>query len=313
MESRANYVAVGAFVLLMTGVIIGVTLWLAQAQFQAQYVMFEVHVPGSVSGLDLGSPVRRNGIEIGRVAAIQQDPQDPALVNVMLRVRAPSRLRADSVASITTQGLTGSSFIEIIPGTAGSPSMDDRTTAPYPVIAFQASGIQEVLNKTPLVLSRLTTIEDQIQQILNEQNRAAITESLENIRDLTAALNRRAGTIDALIVDSGQTMHNLAGASTALTTLLAHANGTLAKADQLAASANTTFAQTGKLTVNLNSIVQSDRSGLHDLTTTVPAQLNELLASTTRLTQSLNRISTGLEQDPSRLLLGARDQGYRPQ
>jgi phospholipid/cholesterol/gamma-HCH transport system substrate-binding protein len=191
--------------------------------------------------------------------------------------------------------------------------MDDRTTAPYPVIAFQASGIQEVLNKTPLILSRLTTIEDQIQQVLNEQNRAAITESLENIRDLTATLNSRAGTIDALIADSGQTMRNLAGASTELTTLLAHANGTLAKADQLAASANTTFAQTGKLAINLNAIVQSDRSGLHDLTTTVPARLNELLVSTTRLTQSLNRVSTGLEQDPSRLLLGARDQGYKPQ
>jgi len=42
------------------------------------------------------------------------------------------------------------------------------------------------------------------------------------------------------------------------------------------------------------------------------AQLDELLAETRRLVASLNRVSTGLERDPSGLLLGVRREGYRP-
>lgn len=312
MESRANYVAVGAFVLLIVVTLIVAVLWLAQAQFQAQFAMFLVRVPGSVSGLDIGAPVQRNGIDIGRVDSIQQDPEDPAAVNVVLRVREPVRLRADSAASITTQGLTGSSYIEIAGGSAASPLLPERSTAPYPVIAYRSSGLQQVMDNVPLVLSRLTAIEDQLQQVLNEKNRAAITDTLGNLRDLTAALNRRSGTIDALLTDSSQTMHNLAGASAELNTLLAHANGTLSKADRAAETANTTFGQAGRLVTNLDTMLQADRGGLHELTTTVPARLDTLLASTLRLTQSLDRVSTKLEQDPSSILFGARDQGYRP-
>jgi hypothetical protein len=51
---------------------------------------------------------------------------------------------------------------------------------------------------------------------------------------------------------------------------------------------------------------------LRELTTNGTAQFNELLAEARRLVASLNRVSTGLERDPSRLLLGDRREGYKP-
>jgi phospholipid/cholesterol/gamma-HCH transport system substrate-binding protein len=312
MESRANYVAVGAFVLAMAAAILVATLWLAQAQLQAHYALFEMRVSGSVSGLDLGAPVRMNGIDIGQVAEIEQDVQDPALVNVLLRVREPARIHADSVASQEIQGLTGGSYIEITGGTAASPLLAATAVPPYPIIASRASGLQQVVNNAPLLLTRLNTIADELQLVVNDQNRRAITEMLTNLRDISATLDRRTQDIDQLIVDGGHTMHNLAAASDGLNALLAHLDKTSTGADHMVATADNTLDQATKLAVDLQRVVQSSQGGIRELTTTVPARLDELLVSANRLTQSLDRVSTGLERDPSRVLFGVRDQGYRP-
>ena len=84
------------------------------------------------------------------------------------------------------------------------------------------------------------------------------------------------------------------------------------KGDQLIASARDTFDRSTKLASDLDALVQASRPGLRELTTNGVAQLDELLAETRRLVASLNRVSTGLERDPSGLLLGVRREGYRP-
>ena len=107
METRANYVAVGAFVLtVLAGVFVAV-LWLARVQFETGYKYYETHVAGPVTGLGSGALVRLNGIEIGRVTRIELDPKDPQLVRLILQVRNTVEIRTDAVASTETLGLTG--------------------------------------------------------------------------------------------------------------------------------------------------------------------------------------------------------------
>ena len=93
----------------------------------------------------------------------------------------------------------------------------------------------------------------------------------------------------------------------------ANLDRTSGKADQLIASANSTHSTMRR---NLRPIsmllVQASRPGLRELTTNGTAQLTELLSEARRLVASLNRVSTGLERDPSRLLLGDRREGYKP-
>src|SRR5262245_21624183 len=113
MEARANYVAVGAFVLVVLAALFVSGLWIAHVQFQTQYQYIETKVVGPVSGLGAGAAVRLNGIEVGHVARIDLDPDDPSRVTILLQVRSSIPLRADSVASIESQGLTGASYVEI--------------------------------------------------------------------------------------------------------------------------------------------------------------------------------------------------------
>ncbi|HEY2620539.1 MAG TPA: MlaD family protein [Acetobacteraceae bacterium] len=312
MEARAGYVAVGAFVLAVLGGILVATLWLARVQFETQYQYFETHVAGPVSGLGSGALVRLNGIEVGRVARIGLDPKDPRLVTLLLQVRDTIEIHADSVASIETQGLTGVSYVEISGGTLGSPVLTTAAGQAYPQIASRPSSLQQVFDNAPELVSRLMVIADRVEAVLDDKNRAVIAQTLDNIRDTTAVFDRRSKDIDQLIVDSGVTMHNLADASATLKDSLANLDRTSGNADRLIATANTTFEHATRLASDLDAVVQASRPGLRDLTTNATAQLDELLSDARRLLASLNRVSTGLERDPSRLLLGDRHQGYQP-
>ncbi len=312
MELRANYVATGAFVLLVLAGIVIAALWLAGAQWNTHYGLFETHVSGSVSGLDTGAPVRLNGIGVGHVARIDQDAQNPDDVIVLLQIRQDATIRRDSVASLEMQGLTGGRYVEITGGTLDSPKLTATAGPPYPVIASRPSSLDALFNSAPQLMAALNGIAERLQAVLNDRNLRAISETLGNLSDLTGNLDQRSRDLDHLLADGGSALHNLAKASATLNTLLEHFQGTSTNVDRLVASANLTFIRATLLADNLDDVVRTSRPGLHQLTTTVPARLDALLTMTNRLAASLDRVSAELERNPSTLLFGANQQGYRP-
>jgi phospholipid/cholesterol/gamma-HCH transport system substrate-binding protein len=312
MEARANYVAVGAFVLLVLVGIVLATLWLARVEFQTEYKFYQTHVAGSVSGLDAGAPVRLNGIDVGRVTRIDLDPANPQLVTLVMEIRGSIELHADAVASLETQGLTGISYMEISGGTLASPLLTAAHGGQYPAIASRPSSLQQVFDNAPEVLAHLLVIANRVEAVLDDKNRTAIAETLANLRDTTGVIDRRRKDIDRVISDAGKTMHNLSTASGVLDVLVANLEHTSGKADRLIASANTTFDRTSRLANDLDAVVRSSTPGLQRLTTTDTARLDQFLVDADRLTASLTRLSQGLERNPQQVLFGAHLDGYRP-
>ena len=312
MDTRANYVAVGAFVLLVLVGIFGAALWLARVQFQTAYKYYEADVPGPVTGLGMGALVRLNGIEVGRVTRIEQDPRNPELVRLILEARNTVEVRADSVASLETLGLTGVEYVEISGGTLNSPPLVAAPGQEYPTIASRESSLQRVFNNAPELLAHLLVITDRVESMLDEKNRQAIADTLANIRDTTAVFKDHTRDFDQLITDGGKAMHNLAVASTSLEDMLSKFDRTSDKADRLVAAANDMIHQATKLATDLDSVVVSAKPGLRDLTTTDVDQINALLSDTRRLITNLDRASAELERDPSGFLFGERRAGYTP-
>lgn len=312
METRANYVAVGAFILIVLAGILVATLWLARIQFKTEYKYYETNVEGPVTGLGTGALVRLNGIEVGRVIRIEQDPNDPQRVRLILQVRNTVEIRGDAVVSLETLGLTGVGYIEISGGTLNAPPLVAAHGQPYPVIASRPSSLQQVFNNAPELVARLLVIANRIAAVLDEKNRQALSDTLANLRDTTAVLKDHRDDIGELIDDSHRTMHNLVSASTSLRDMLAKLDRTSDKLDGLVEEANDTLRQATKLANDIDAIVASSKPGLHDLTTNGVNQLNLLLVDARHLIASLDRVSTELERDPSRFLFGERRGGYTP-
>ena len=229
-----------------------------------------------------------------------------------LRYSRTQRYALTSLASLEMQGLTGGQYVEISGGALASPKLTAAAGQPYPTIAWRPSSLDALFEEAPELMTRLNVIADRLQAVLGDRNRHAIAEMLANMSDLTTKLDRHSQDLDRLLPDADSALHNLARAGATLSALLEHLHGTPADLNRLIASINLTFARATRLADNLDDVVRTSRPGLHELTTTVPARLNALLTTTSRLTASLDRLSGELEQNPSSVLFGVNHQGYRP-
>jgi phospholipid/cholesterol/gamma-HCH transport system substrate-binding protein len=312
METRANYVAVGAFVLVLLVGAAGVLLWLIGSQFNTAVAYYEISFTGSVAGLGKDSTVRYNGVQVGKVAEIDIDQVNPNHVRVLVALDPITIIRQDAVATLAMQGLTGGSYIEISGGTTGAPPFPHRDRPPYPFIHSESSGLQSIFDKAPEVLKKLLGIEDQLHDMLGGKNRAAIDETLENVRKLTATLAARTPEIDAILVNTADATRQLDDSAKSLNGLMKKAGGTLDRVDRTLDHANVAVGHVDKLIGNVDGTVTDVRPGLRNLTQHGEQQLEQLLNNANDLVIKVSRVIDEVDRNPTKFLFGDHNQGYKP-
>ena len=119
MDRDANYVAVGAFVLLVIAMAVSFVFWYTDQQDKRTYQRYEIYFPGSVSGLTAGSPVRYLGVDVGKVVRIMLDPQQRKTVQVIVDIDSTAPIDDRTRASLSLQGVTGLLFVDLEAGSEG--------------------------------------------------------------------------------------------------------------------------------------------------------------------------------------------------
>lgn len=288
METKANYVAVGGFVLVcMLGLVVTL-LWLAGAQYSQEYVYYQTYFTGPVTGLGDGTTVRYNGIDVGRVTELKFDPNDPQRVIVKLQTKPDLHIRQDSEATIESEGLTGGSYVEISGGTKKAAELVPTAPGQIPVIRSSQSTLQQLAQSAPALLKKLNDAADKVNDLLNPQNRKAFGDILGNLDTTTTALAKRSADIDATLANFSVASKNLALASDKIAPTLTDADASVRKL--------------GKLSDDADAFVNGE--GL--------AQLSSLLRESRGLVASLTRLSNELDRQPTQLIFGDRHKGYTP-
>ncbi|HWX89413.1 MAG TPA: MlaD family protein [Rhizomicrobium sp.] len=288
METKANYVAVGAFVLACVIGLVVTIMWLAGVQYSQEYAYYQASFKGSVTGLGKGTVTRYNGIEVGRVTNLEFDPADPQRVIVTMQVQPNLNIREDSIASIDSQGFTGASFVEISGGTASAPLLVAKDDQRYPIIHTKQSTFAQLEQSAPEVVAKLNVAASRINDLLNDDNRRAIAHVLANLDETTQVIARRSADMDATIANANKAMANLSDATNNLRPTLSHVDLTVEKY--------------GKVADDADAFINGD--GL--------AQLSDLIGEMRRLVANLTQASDQLSRQPTKLLFGDRRKGYEP-
>jgi phospholipid/cholesterol/gamma-HCH transport system substrate-binding protein len=288
METKANYVAVGAFVLIcVIGLVVSI-MWLAGAQYAQEYAYYQANFKGPVTGLGKGTVTRYNGIDVGHITDLQFNPNDPQSVIVTLQVQPNLNIREDSVASIDSQGFTGATYVEISGGTANSPLLTAKAGQRYPIIRTRQSGLLQLEQSAPEVVAKLNIAASRINDLLNDNNRKAIGQILASLAETSSAIARHSDDIDAILRNTNAATANLEKASANFQPTLDHVDLTVTKF--------------GKVADDADAFINGD--GL--------AQLSDLIGDLRRLTGNLNKFSDQLNRQPTTLLFGDRRKGYQP-
>jgi len=266
-----------------------------------------------VTGLTKGSGVQYNGIPVGRVVDIRVDPDNVGKIQATVEIDASIvDIKSDARARLETNILSGVSAVQITGGTQGAGTLEPQPGHRYAVILTESSTIEQLTAAAPQVVAAIKEAVDSLNRLLSDENRAAVTESLENVRILTSRLADRSEELKGVLADAdsaiGQAkslVHDIDQSYVEPGGLKDKLAQTLVDADQLAKNLGDTNRQ-------LQQVLEENRPGIRDFSQHTLTQVNELLTETRQFIAGLTRISDQIGRDPGRFLFGDRREGYRP-
>ncbi|MBX7514572.1 MlaD family protein [Qipengyuania sp. GH38] len=274
METRANYIWVGAVTLAVLAALALFIVWLARWGEGAQKE-YDIFFKQSVAGLANGSQVSFAGVPVGQVNQIVLWDKDPEFVRVRISVKEEVPILVGTTATI--QGsFTGVSTILLDGARSGAPPITCETTActeGVPIIPPQDGGLNALLSNAPLLLERLATLTERLTQLLDEENQGEIAGILANTNQMTRSLAETAPQIERTMAELQVTLREAAEALdefekvTASTDRLINTEG-----EQLAQELRKTLASAGGAAKALEQTLEEARPATKQLTeSTLPA------------------------------------------
>ena len=241
METKANHVLIGAFVLLMVAGIFGVVVWLSQGAVNQAFAYYRIFFTESVAGLGVGGDVRFAGVKVGSVKQISIDRENPNRVKVLIEVDRDTPIRSGTYAKLQLQGITGVSYVALVSGDPKAPLIEPGKRNEPPKIPSRPSEIAQLVANAPALVSRATAVLQQLNSLLGPDNQRSVSKILADTQSLTDRLAARGPDIDRTITHIDAGAANLAATAQNLRAMSAHLNRLTTEAERTMVLAQGTF------------------------------------------------------------------------
>ncbi|NEL79317.1 MAG: MCE family protein, partial [Xanthomonas perforans] len=296
METKANYVLIGAFTIVAGLALLLFGLWAAKYSSDRTWQQYRVVFREAVTGLSVGSPVQYNGIAVGSITELTLAPNDPRQVVAHVRVNSTTPIKSDTRAKLAITSLTGPSIIQLSGGTPEAPSLTTIDKSDAPIIQTTPSALQNITDTANRIVERMD-------QMLSDKNVASITATLQNLEKISGGIADRDEGMQALIVSARDAARNL---DTTLTTT----NGTIKRLDQnlvqqlpgILEKLDATLVKLDSAAGNADNILGENRAAINSFANDGLGQLGPTLTELRGLIRDLRRVSDKLDNNPARYL-----------
>lgn len=210
MESKSHALAAGVFVVAVLGLLIALAAWLMRDN--AVTVDYEMATFDAVTGLQEQATVRYKGVAVGKVTGISFSRDGEVLVRLAISPETP--VTKSTYATLNLQGVTGLSFVQLYD------HEEDRTPLAagpngVPRIPLRPGLLSEMSDRAGDLVENTTLAVERINKLLDDDNRAAISEALAEsaaaMRSLRTQLER--SDIPALVREGSEAMRSLNAAA----------------------------------------------------------------------------------------------------
>ena len=315
METRANYLLVATFVLVIVAFSVSSAIWLLNVQLLPETrTYYDINFSGSVAGLKVGAPVSLSGIPIGSVRKIENDPEDPSRVVVRIEVRKDAAIGADSVASLDIVNLMlGDLSIGITAGTRSAPPLTTLPGHAYPLIYSQPSQLQSVTTLAAYLVQRTIEVSGTLIEMLNDENRQAISKGLQTAEQITArAVGQTANFGNTIDMGASMIANGRAQVIAFNTSLPKIAQG-LDTANSDVNDMDAVIKEVGNWARDFDNALTATRRQQVAEYRNAMSDLEGVISDARNLVHRFARYIDGLQRDPHRTLFGETGVGgYRP-
>ena len=254
MISTGQKIRLGVFITVITGALVlffimvaGNSLWNPRDLYYIRYSNT------SVQGLQVGSSVVYQGIDIGNIKSVEIDPQNVEDIVITLSLDHDTPIKQDVKARLIPVGITGISQIQLSGGTRDAPLLKPGST-----ISAEQSSIAQASESLQSILTNIQDLLEDISSFVTEENRKNLGNILDSV-DQMVNENRFAlrQTMDNLRITTG----HFAEASREATVLVSTLKKTVqvAEVEETAQEFRNMARQAGDLVSTLDLIVQEGR------------------------------------------------------
>jgi phospholipid/cholesterol/gamma-HCH transport system substrate-binding protein len=291
METRSNYIMVGAVtVALLAGVLLFI-VWLAGLSNKTTKC-YDIYFSQAVGGLNKGSNVTFSGVPVGQVSRISLLPSRPEFVWVRIEVDEQTPVLQGTSAEIHGVGFTGVSEIQLAGAARGRPPISQPGPQGCPVVPSSTSGLGALLNSAPELIERIQRLTERLTELLSDKNQNSISDILENVDRTTKVLADRAPQLGDTIADMRVAVRN-AGIAAQHVSALSDSTNRLVNEEGRPAAEDLRKAIAGvqQAANNLNAMISDARPGVQNFSKSTLPQANQLVHDLRELTQSLKGVS----------------------
>jgi len=306
MERDANYLAVGAFVLLVTVLAGFFVYWYSDGRDRRSYEQYEIYFTGNVTGLSEGGSVRYLGVDVGRVRRIRIDRRSPERVQVVADIDRSTPIAEETTASLSLMGVTGLLYINLRQNVDRREVMEPVPSERYPVINTVNSDFDTFLSTLPVIAGRASEVLLRLQQIFSTNNSADLTTMIGNLKAASDQMPETMKHVDQLVTE-------LTGTSAEIRRVAAQINENLPTmgpqirdlTEKLAVTAD----NLARASSTVEEMLEENRSGIAGFTQDGLPELERTLREARAAAEQFQELSRNLNDDPSRILYQPRGRG----
>lgn len=210
-HKRVNEVRVGLFVFVAGFALLATIFFLGSQSnlFLPKYTLYCQF--SSINGLRTGALVQLAGLNVGLVDDVtfaSALEQRDVLVKLRINRFYRDRIRADSTAAISTQGLLGDKYISLSVGSADQPALEDEAM----LTVGESGSLQSVVEKANSTLASAARVLESIDQgegmlggmVRDPSGRKALSDlavAMADLREIVASVKAGEGTVGRLLRD----------------------------------------------------------------------------------------------------------------
>jgi len=295
METRAHHILIGMFTAMAAAGLMLFVMWMSQSVVDSDIKRYDILFREAVSGLSVGSIVQYSGIRVGDVEQLTLDPADPRQVWARVRVAANTPVKTDTLARLALLNITGASGIELSEGTPQSEFLGGDDS--IPIIEAEPSPLTQLRVSSEELLVNVTTLVENANRLLSEENSAYVTRVLSNLDTVTTALAE-----EQQVLREG--LQSLVSAGNDISRLINTVEDlTLRHGDPILGNAGETLATMQRISLQLEAVVGENRDALNQGMQGI-AELDPAMRELRATIFNLNNLVNRLGDDPAGFLLG---------
>jgi phospholipid/cholesterol/gamma-HCH transport system substrate-binding protein len=296
METRSNYILVGAVTLAMLAGLLVFTVWLAGLS-NRETKCFDIYFSQGVGGLNKGSNVTFSGVPVGQIKQISLLPERPEFIWVRINVERDTPVLQGTTAEIHGVGFTGVSEIQLTGATRGARPIAQAGPQGCPVIPSSTSGLGALLNSAPELMERIQRLTERLTELLSDKNQNSISDILENLDRTTRVIADRSPDLADAITNAKLALANAAVATDKVAALADNTNALVNEQGKPAfENLNIAIGSVRHAADSLDAVISDAQPGVQNFSKSTLPELNQTVRQMRKLAESLQDVVDRVNQ-----------------